>query len=389
VIARERSTCPACAEGRLEPFLELPSVPVLSTVFYPDRELAAAAPRGDLRLALCRRCALVWNVAFEPERIAYTAEYENSQHFSPAFGSFADQLADRLAATYHLSGCTVVEIGSGKGEFLTKLCERAGCRGVGFDPTFDGEVVEDAERVTILRRYYDVETARGLDPSLVIARHVLEHLADPVGFLTAVKEASPSFSAVYYEVPNAEFVFGENGMWDLIYQHVGYFSAPSLELTVRRAGYEVTDLRTAFDGQFLSVEAIPATRARSTEPDAEAAARVCKQVDGFAERLRTRLDGWRTRLTVGDNGKVTLWGAGAKGVAFLNLCGAGDAIDHVVDLNPRKQGRYVPGTGHLIESPEALRGLNTGLVLTMNPAYAAEIRTALRALGSQADVVQV
>jgi hypothetical protein len=380
--------CPVCGSGQLERFLRLPAVPVLSTVFYPDSASARDAPAGDLDLALCRSCALVWNVAFEPERVEYTPDYENSQHFSPAFRSYTDELARRLAETYGLRGRTVVEIGSGKGEFLSQLCDVADCRGIGFDPTFDGDVEESRGRVTILRRYYDAEAARDLAAALVLARHVLEHLADPLDFLIRVREAGTPDTAVYFEVPNAGHVFGEAGMWDLIYQHVGYFSAPTLELLLRRAGYAVTDIRAVFHGQFLGVEGRPG--AAGTLPDEGAVERACATVDRYAERLDQRLEAWRARLNgVDGDGKVVLWGAGAKGVAFLNLLGIDDAIDRVVDINPRKRGRFIPGTGHLIEAPDVLRGGDTSSVLILNPAYKDEIRTHLHSLGLRADVLTV
>jgi hypothetical protein len=380
--------CPVCAEGELEPFLSLPAVPVLSTEFHPTASSALAAPTGDLDLALCRRCALVWNTAFEPSLVEYTAEYENSQHFSPAFRDYAGALADDLSQRYALQGRTVVEIGCGKAEFLAMLCDRAACRGVGFDPTFDGEVDESSGAVSIVTRYYDADSADGLDASLVLARHVVEHLADPVGFLRSVRTASPATTPVYYEVPNAEHVFSADGMWDLIYQHVGYFSAPTLDLALRRAGYAVTELRPAFHGQFLGIEGRP-DPAVAHVPDADAVARVCGAVDDFAERFRTRLDDWRQRLGGADVGNVVLWGAGAKGVAFLNLLDVDGAVRHVIDINPRKSGRFVPGTGHVIEPPELLRGSDLDTVLILNRAYEDEIRTQLRAIGSMADVVTV
>ena len=381
--------CPVCGDEELAGFLDLPAVPVLSTVFYPDRESARSAPRGDLRLAFCRRCALVWNVAFQPDMVEYTSHYENSQHFSPAFRAYAADLADRLANSYRLDGREVVEIGSGKGEFLVELCERSGCRGVGFDPTFDGEVDESLGQVRILRRYYDHEAATDINAALVLARHVLEHLADPVGFLSDIRAASGPTTPVYYEVPNAAFVFSDAGMWDLIYQHPAYFSAPTLEVALRRAGYEVTDVRESFYGQFLSIEGRPHFSSMPGRVDLDAVDLACRRIETFASRLNARLDQWRECLRTPSDGQVVLWGAGAKGVAFLNLLGDGHWVDRVVDVNPRKTGRFIPGTGHVIESPTALAEDLIQAVLILNPAYDCEIREELLRLGSDAIIYTV
>ncbi len=379
--------CPACDAGTLEGFLDLPAVPLISTAFHADRTTALEAPRGDLQLGLCRHCALVWNLAFEADRVTYTPEYENSQHFSPLFREFVDELADRLHAAYPLEGRTVVEIGCGKGEFLSLLCARAGSRGLGFDPTFSGEVASDG--IEVVRDYYGPATGTHLEAELVLARHVLEHLAEPVEFLRTIRSTAGEATPVYLEVPNAESVFSPAGMWDLLYQHVAYFSRPALSAVVRRGGYEVSDLRTAFHGQFLSVEGRPARETVVDPPDPDAVASVCTAVEGFSDRLQSRLAHWRERLTAARRGDVALWGAGARGVAFLNLLDTEGAVQRVVDVNPRKVGRFIPGTAHRIDTPSSLEDAPVETVLITNPAYREEISNQLAALGSRATVEAV
>lgn len=387
-VDAERMTCPVCGRGELEPFLRLPSVPVLSTAFHADRDTALAAPRGDLDLALCRSCSLVWNTAFDPSLVDCTPDYENSQHFSPAFQDYVDGLARRLDDLHGLAGRLVVDVGCGKGEFLALLAEAADARGLGFDPTFDGDV--DSDRIKVIREYYDETTAAGVDATLVMARHVLEHVADPVGFLASVREASRSHTAMYYEVPNAEFVFSDDGMWDLIYQHVGYFSKPSLDMALRASGHRVLKVVEAFHGQFLGIDAVPAdhsvTPGTTDVPTAEVTGRVVERIETFARRHRDRLDGWNALLEDRPDGEVALWGAGAKGVAFLNLLEDPGAIDMVVDVNPRKTGRFIPGTGQRIDPPDSLADRPVRLVLIMNPAYETEIRDDLHRLGVDAIV---
>ena len=228
-----------------------------------------------------------------------------------------------------------------------------------------------------------------MNAALVLARHVLEHLADPVGFLSEVRAVSGPTTPVYYEVPNAEFVFSDAGMWDLIYQHPAYFSAPTLKVALQRAGYEVTDVRESFYGQFLSIEGRPRASHMPVSIDPDAVSTACRRIETFASRLSARLDQWREHLRAPVDGQVVLWGAGAKGVAFLNLLGDGYRVDRVVDVNPRKSGRFIPGTGHVIEPPTALAEGSVRAVLILNSAYESEIREELVRLGSDAAVYTV
>src|SRR3546814_19519297 len=62
----------------------------------------------------------------------------------------------------------------------------------------------------------------------------------------------------FFEVPNALFVFDRLSVWDIIYEHVSYFTPNSLSRAFALAGYAVRHLEEAFGGQFLWIEAVPA-----------------------------------------------------------------------------------------------------------------------------------
>ncbi|MFZ5871126.1 MAG: SAM-dependent methyltransferase, partial [Actinomycetota bacterium] len=100
----------------------------------------------------------------------------------------------------------------------------------------------------------------------------------------------------------------------------------------------------------------------------------------------------RWRRTIDDRAargdRLALWGAGSKGVTFLNAVDEAARLS-VVDLNPNKWGRYLPGTGHLIEEPRSLVERPVATVLITNPVYRDEIAAELRDMGVQADVVSV
>ena len=85
-------------------------------------------------------------------------------------------------------------------------------------------------------------------------------------------------------------------------------------------------------------------------------------------------------------GSVAVWGAGSKGVTFANLVG-GDSIGCAVDVNPRKHGRFVPGTGHRVISPAELAERQPAAIVVMNPLYTSEITASARARGVAAEVL--
>lgn len=379
--------CPVCGREARNTFLELRDVPVHPNVLCVTADEARGAPRADLALVLCDGCGLIWNVRFDADKLSYGADYENSLHFSAAFQRYCEALVERLAARYDLRGRRVAEIGSGKGDFLALLCERTGCSGLGFDPSYAGEADDGAGgRLTFVRDVFSPGDDLG-EAALVVSRHVVEHLERPLELLSAVRAAlGAGDAALYVEVPATEYLLGEDAVWDLIYPHVTYFTGPSLGELLTRAGFHVREQGFGFGGQYLWAEA-------TTKAVAETgAARLNGHAAELASRLSSRLHAkqadWSEKLPLlRARGPVVLWGAGAKGTTFLNAVDAVGLVDAVVDINPRKHGHFVPGTGQPIVAPEALAARDPRTVVVMNPVYRTEIEERMRHLGVDAEVV--
>ncbi|HEX2369486.1 MAG TPA: methyltransferase, partial [Acidimicrobiia bacterium] len=102
-------------------------------------------------------------------------------------------------------------------------------------------------------------------------------------------------------------------------------------------------------------------------------------------------EGWRERLEGAAEGgkRVAIWGGGSKAVAFLTTIGVGDEVAAVVDINPYKQGMFLPGTGHEVLAPEMLIEIKPDLVVVMNQIYEAEITKQLTEMALVPEVVSV
>src|SRR5262249_26060443 len=88
-----------------------------------------------------------------------------------------------------------------------------------------------------------------------------------------------------------------------------------------------------------------------------------------------------------EGARPVLWGAGSRGVQFLTQVDPDLRLAAVVDVNPRKWGRFLPVTAHRVDSPETLRDLKPAAVIITNPSYTAEIGASLAELGVQAQIL--
>jgi hypothetical protein len=377
--------CPVCEGRSTRAIIDLGQVPVFCNVLWPSRELARDAPRGPLRLVVCENCGMIWNAAFEPALVSYDDGYENSLHFSPTFQQYAERLATRLVERYALRGKTIVEIGSGRGDFLRMICAAGGNRGVGFDPAYEGPETPADGDVRFVSDLYSSAYA-DVRADFVCCRHVLEHVEDPRAFAVTVREAMDESAVLYVEVPAAEYMLDTAGVWDVIYEHCSFFTEPALRRLLQSAGFEVLAAGRDFGGQYLWAEATPSPRATAASSDV---ASIIGQARAFADRSRAKVGRAGELLQRRRAGSVALWGAGSKGVTFLNLVQADVDVASVVDVNPHKHGRYIAGAGHRVLPPEDLPRHRVATVLITNPLYRDEVESRLADAGSTAEVVVV
>ena len=325
--------------------------------------------------------------SFDAGLLDYNATYENTLHYSPRFQEFARLLAVDLVARHDLVGATVGELGSGPGHFLTMLCEAGAARGYGWDPSYDPERfgAPDHAAVSIST---DLFPADGSIPMrLAFSQHVLEHLDDPIAALVAQRSAVEAEGGVVYtEVPNGGLMIGHCALWDIIYEHLSYFVPTSLDLACRRAGLRVENTGSSFGDQFLWCEAAPGeTRDRSDREVVRSAVDAARR---FGDDARARIAQSRDELAKWvDDGPVALWGAGSKGMTYLNLVADVAEVDAVIDINPRKAGWGVPGTRLVVSEPDVLPDIQPRTVLVANPIYVDEVAAQLEELGVLARIL--
>lgn len=338
-----------------QPLYRAEQLPVFQNRIFHSEEEGRNCTTGDVVLAQDPGTGLISNQAFRPELMKYDTDYHNEQGLSSVFQSHLQNVSEIILKHFH--GSSLIEVGCGKGHFLEAL-QALGFEVTGLDPAYEGS------NPSIIKQYFSAEA--GLRGDGIILRHVLEHVQDPVAFLSKIRDANGGKGKVYIEVPCFEWICDRRAWFDIFYEHVNYFMLSDFHRmfgTIHDAGH-------SFNGQYLYAVADLATLRVPLHEEAgrfEFPAHFLDSVDRYAARLCTR-----------KSAPSAVWGAASKGVIFaLFMARAGAGVDMVIDINPAKQGRFLPGTGLQVQSPEAaMKALSPGAeIFVMNGNYLEEVKT--------------
>lgn len=380
--------CPVCLSSETGLLKVIKDQPALCNVLSITRQDALNAPRGDISLTLCRSCGHAFNSSYDESIIRYTEDYENSLHFSCVFQGYARELARGLVEKYSLHGGHILEIGCGKGDFLRMICEAGKSTGTGFDSSYQGNRDAVKDGIEFVKDACG-SSYSGRKGDLVVTRHVLEHVPSPRDFCVLLREAVQEGGNLFIEVPDSAPILKGGGIWDIIYEHYSYFSESSLRRLLEESGLFVREIYKTFNGQFLCAEAsISSGREKALRP-ADESMRLSGE-DLFSDIYCAIAGRWKKILgSLREKGGTgALWGAGSKGVSFLNVLGAREEIKYVIDINPYKEGKFIPGSGHMITGPASIKSHPPDFVIIMNGAYSGEIARALHEMNVKAEILQ-
>lgn len=319
----------------------------------------------------------------------YGNAYDNRQHFSEYFHQYMKKISDCLIQKKGIINSRIIEAGCGDGTFLRLLLadERSGNTGTGFDPSYRGPETDCGGRARFIVDYYDQRYAE-FEADVVVSRHVIEHISNPVNFLILFRNSldRQNDSTLFLETPDVKWILKNNTFWDFCYEHCSYFSPDSLSSALKIAGFRSVEMIKTFGGQYMLSLAKPAecnsdieSRDQSKNEISDFAEKYAQHEQDFVEKDRTVLK------NLSKTGNIFLWGAGAKGVMYANMIDPkSEFISGIVDVNPDKQGGFIPGCGHKVISPDHLP--QNGSVIIMNENYLEEIK---KQISSQRKEIQV
>jgi SAM-dependent methyltransferase len=385
----DKGACPACGSHALSPVLEVKNVPTNSCLMLDSKAEAVAYARGDIKLVFCVGCGFIYNAAFDPMLCEYSERYEPTQAYSPTFLKFHKGLAERIVEGLALKGKSTVEVGCGQGEFLHLICKMTGAAGTGFDPCLDvrreDQVEERVGGVRLIGDFFSDASIKDMKVDSLLTKMTLEHIPAADRFAGVVeqlaKQSTPGMK-IFIQIPESERILTDCAFEDVYYEHVNYFTEASLKGLFARHGFAIDGVSREYDGQYLAILGHHVGHRTDAGLQGEVE-RLKGQVEGFKTAFTKKIAEWRGIVAdrVAKGGRVVIWGSGSKGVSFLSALDNRDAIGHVVDINPNRQGKFMIGSGHPIVGPADLQSIKPTTVIVMNRVYKPEIGEMLAKLG--------
>jgi hypothetical protein len=175
-------------------------------------------------------------------------------------------------------------------------------------------------------------------------------------------------------------------VWDFFYEHCSYFAPQSMTRALGRAGFDIRSIAHTFGGQYLWIEAAATGSAESPWTGPGLVSHLANPE--WEQKFLTPL--WERVSDLASKQKLAIGGAGAKGVTLANLLDPhADLFVCVADINPKKQGLHVAGTGHPIVSYSELAMLGVEVCLLMNPNYAMETLQLLEGLVERIELLDI
>ena len=373
-------SCRFCAAPLHNTFVDLGLSPLCES-FVPSDALNQMEPFFPLHVFVCDQCWLVQLDEYVAPEHIFT-EYAYFSSYSDSWVEHARRYVETISARLGLGSANqVMEVASNDGYLLQHFVAR-GVPVLGIEPAANVARVAIDKGVATTVRFLGVQTARSIvkesgQADLVIGNNVLAHVPNLNDFVGGLSVLLKPEGTITMEFPHLIRLM-EGNQFDTIYhEHFSYLSLIAVQTVFRAHGlrvYDVDEIPT--HGGSLRIYACH-EGAALTERPAIAALRAREEAFGLTRldtygRFNEQVVATKRNLLAfliqakRDGKAVAGYGAPGKGNTLLNYCGIRtDFVDYVVDRNPYKHGKFLPGTHIPIHAPERIAETKPDFVLIL------------------------
>ena len=351
--------CRGCGAKLTLTFLDLGMSPIANNL-VKDKQLNHQKKSYPLRAMTCEKCSLVQLSEAIPKEKLFPSSYTYFSSYSSTWLEHSKAYAEKMISLLLLNqNDLVVEIASNDG-YLLQYFANSSIKVLGIEPASGVAKTAIAKGIPTLINYFGestaVELTQGQKPKLMIGNNVLAHVPDIHDFIKGLSLLIADEGLITFEFPHLLNLIKKTQFDTIYHEHYSYLSVSALLPIFAQYGLRIINVEKLLThggslrifvaknmSSWIVHESVRTTIAEESQYDPRDLIiydTLQRKVEGIKHNLLSELIKCKK-----DGKSISAYGAAAKGVTLLNYCGiSNDLIDYVVDLNPNKQGKFLPGS---------------------------------------------
>lgn len=344
-----------------------------SNAYLTDKSLKGLEKWFPLSVLVCDKCWLVQTEDFTNAEELFDTEYAYFSGFSSSWLTHSKRYVEEMTERFKLNeGSHVVEVAANDG-YLLQYVKEAGIPCTGVEPTASTAAAAREKGISIVEEFFGIQLAtqlvsQGKQADLTAANNVLAHVPDINDFVGGFTALLKPHGVSTFEFPHLMQMIDQNQFDTIYHEHFSYLSLTSVSRIFSKAGLTVFDVQehTTHGGSLRVFAQRSDTGNKPISPNVasmlnmeqERGLSSAKYYENFQFKTdKVKDDFLSFLLNAKSDGKtVAAYGAAAKGNTLMNYAGVRpDSIPYVVDLNPNKQNKFMPGSRIPIVDEDILR----------------------------------
>ena len=352
--------CILC-KGDLSKLFTIENMPSSAQDIPALEELESDKPI-TVSLCQCRACSLI---QLDSEAVYYYKDVIRASSISSTMRELRLKQYKHFAKKYNLHSKKIIEIGCGGGEFL-ELWKEVGVEAYGTE--HKKELVEKARKAGLL---VEEDFPEGKEHKFKAAPfaafcsfNFLEHQPDPLAYLRAAAYNLEEGGYGLITVPSFEYILENKSFYEIIPDHIAYYTFESLELALNLAGFKV------LEKEMINRDTLSFIVKKKSLVNVE---EIKNQKEVISSEILSFVQACKK-----EGKTLAIWGASHQGFTLCATLGLNEFVEYIIDSAKFKQGLYAPASHIKIIAPEDAYKNPVDVIIIVAPGYTKEISAIIR-----------
>lgn len=343
-----------------------------------------------LNLSICPNCGLV---QLNNEPVSYYKEVIRSGGISSTMYNLRKRQYSHFIELCNLDGKDIIEVGCGSGEFL-RIFKEFNVNAYGTEEKL--ELVNNAleDNLRVVRNFPDSENKILYEENgkkmfdAFTSFNFLEHQPEPIKYLRCIYNNLKDEAYGLITVPALSYILDKKSYYEIIIDHLAYYSLESLEYLLNSTGFEVIfseiinrDTISVIVKKKNDILSLSSVSEKYIEDVKKGFEDVKSQMQFIEKDFSGLIDYYKSL-----NKKVAIWGAGHQGFCICSSLNLGGKVEYIIDSSVFKQNRYSPASHIPIISFEDAKKNPVDAIIIIAPGYSNEIKNIIIASDIEADI---